>query len=212
MSKRLKILSMQECFPYPRFTTRGLKEMLDMTAKALEKRAAREGWKRISVQEFEENGEIVQYEMWDAMTMPVKTRVAIAQGHYQIEEDDSSLIYEVEDEVSRLMALFPGANEKVLTAALFRARQFECICDAILSLRIPVDMAFEAIGTVSGTPQSVFEEISSRLDGDEEFSFLTSNDDTRLLMLIQYYSERSGEFLPELGNPQTFSADEGVLQ
>jgi hypothetical protein len=31
-------------------------------------------------------------------------------------------------------------------------------------------------------------------------------------MLIQYYSERSGEFLPELGNPQTYSAEEGALQ
>jgi hypothetical protein len=212
MSKRLKILSMQESIVYPAFTTSSLEEMLNLTPEKIELRAAREGWGRATLQEFDENGEIFETEVWDAMSMTQSTRAWIAMEHYQIEEDEAPLICEVEDEVSRLMTLFPGANEKVLTAALFRARQFECIGDAVASLRIPVDLAFNVIGTVFGTPDSVFEEISRRLDGDREFSFLTSNDDTRLLMLIQYYSERSGEFLPELGNPQTYSAEEGALQ
>lgn len=212
MSNRLKILSMEECFPYPRFSTESLEEMLDMTPAEIEERAAREGWKRVTAQEFDENDELIELEMWDATTMPVETRTIIAMEHYQIEEDELPLICEVEDEVSRLMLLFPGANQKMLTAALYRARQFECIRDAATSLRIPPFLAFEALGAVFGVDSSVFQDLSDRLDGEKYCSFITSDADTRLLMLMQHFSECTEELLPEFPSSSSKPASEGVLQ
>lgn len=197
MSVRLNILFAQDRAPYPCFTTSELSELLDLSEKKIRVRAKSEGWQRFTMNEVGEDDAIDSYPVWDVSTMPEETRRQIATGHYTAEEKDNPLLVEVEAEAQHIRFYFSHAAFPVIRAAIYRARQFSMIQDAIISLQLSAEAAIEAIAAAYGIDAGIFFELESYFIPFNGRPFFLLQEDIRLLLLVHYFSAYSGELLPE---------------
>lgn len=190
MSRRLKILSGEERIPYPYLSANYLAETLGSSVEGVEQLAKLERWKLVEREfsEFMDNEDTPSDEkVWDGMSMPLERRKLIANNHYRLEEEEIPLATEIYDVTMRIMFLFPEMDLERFFAALYWARQFSMVKDAIQSLALGLYDAFEAISGAFCAPPAMLVGINADLDNGNVCSFIQEEDDTRLVMLVGYF-------------------------
>lgn len=197
MSDRLKILFLQDRHTRPSFKSSELAELFRTSLKDIKSRAKLEGWQSFKISEVEENGKIYSYPVWNVLSMPPETRIQIAAAHYAEEEADSPLLVEAETEARQVQLRFPKISFPVIRAAIYRARQFSLVDDAIVSLELLLSDAIEAISLAYRIDPGILSLLERQLSANGSGPFLLLAEEIRFFCLVQHFSENSGELLPE---------------
>lgn len=212
MKNHLKIFYATERQASPCFTSDLLAETQECEVADIEALAAREGWHAVDIHEALPDGTVETFSAWEAASMPFITRMGIAIDHYSFEEEEEPLIIRAKADAAKLVRIFPKMDFERTLAAIYRARQFECVRDVAVSLQLPLVDAMRAISTAFGIGDELLYVLNGQLDNGFDCSFINLDEDTRLAALMHLFSKCTDEPLPEFSSEELAIEAEKAVQ